>query len=88
MSQDWNKYQFEYLLPKWTKELLDEEKLTSENFFELRSSKHRFTRDKSSNYGEITLADLGRDVLKFICSHLTFHDLVSLCKVSKLWNVR
>lgn len=92
--ETWQQYEFEYLLPQWTKELLDGVNINSKNFFfnksdTRESKKAKLTREQSIKLGNIaiSLEDLGKDVLALICSHLTYHDLGSLCKVNKLWKV-
>jgi hypothetical protein len=85
--EQWQQYEFNYLLPKWTKELLAEHQLTSQTFFE-QSLHKQPKRENTFTQSNIALEDLGKDVFQLICSRLSAKDLVSMCQVNRLWNVR
>lgn len=92
-QNDWQQYEFEYLLPQWTKELLDKVHINSKNFYQAESRKSKqfkLTREQSIKLGNtsFSLIDLGKDVLVIVFSYLTYQDLISLCNVNKLWNVQ
>jgi hypothetical protein len=83
----WHQYEFEFLLPDWTKDLLSELKLNSTNYFETRSKQLKREPSMRKEVGSVLLEDLGRDVISIICSQIHYSDLVSLSRVNKVWNV-
>ena len=87
--QSWEEQEFVFLLPEWTKELLDDIGINSQNFF---GSRKRFKQDirlsvSTIKIGSLSLEDLGKDVIFTISEFLSLADLQSLSQVSKLWNV-